>query len=282
MFGPTLLARFLQQPGEPDKYGNRWQYHPRSDRHSKVGCWGIAFDLLDQSSLLRTHAEEGKIVLGVNHSMTDFSTNRKKKLDLVIARPGSTSKEPTSTFAKLADDFGIPLTHVEREKLSQFPDLPVAPVSSVLIALEAKACMTEHTKARPRLYDELNSSHLCIHGATQQAIAIGYVQVNAATEFLSPTRNNFPLGSRETEVSRHNQPRATEGILQKIREIPRRSASSEVGFDSIGITVLNFRNDGGPVDLVENSPAPGRDDSFYYDNMISRVVTHYASIFARI
>ena len=63
------------------------QYHSRSDHHSKLCCWAIAFDLLATSSLLRQHVAEGKVCIGVNHTMVDFKTNRKKNLDLVIARP---------------------------------------------------------------------------------------------------------------------------------------------------------------------------------------------------
>jgi len=60
--------------------------------------------------------------------------------------------------------------------------------------MEAKACMTAHQRALPRLYDELNSSHLTVHGAADHAIAAGFVMVNAATKFLSTDLNkkNFP------------------------------------------------------------------------------------------
>lgn len=114
MFGPALLARFLQTPGPQDKYGNTWQYHSRSDRHSKIGSWGVALDLLATSSLLRRHAELGKIVMGVNHQMTDFATGRKKDLDLVIARSSDATAKPAGTFADLAVRYGAPLSDEER------------------------------------------------------------------------------------------------------------------------------------------------------------------------
>ena len=57
------------------------------------------------------------------------------------------------------------------------------------MALEAKACMTAHQRALPRLYDELNSSHLTVHGATDQAIAAGFAMVNIAGQYLSPDLN---------------------------------------------------------------------------------------------
>jgi hypothetical protein len=283
MFGPDILARFLQSPSDtPDKYGNHWQYHPRSDRHSKVGCWGVAFDLLVTSSLLRAHAAAGKIVIGVNHKMTEFSTRREKALDLVIARPGQPGKSKNKTFASLADDFKIPLTEVERSALQALPSLKVAPVGSVLIALEAKAAMTEHVKALPRLYDELNSAHLCVHGASRQALAIAYVQVNLSDQFISPLRNKHVLNGGNVDVTDHSQPRVTERVLEKVSEIPRRSNSSDTGYDGIGVTVLKVRNDLGPVEIVNDPPAPSAGDAFNYGNMIMRMATEYDTVFANI
>ena len=280
MHGPDILARFLAQPGPPDKYGNRWQYHSRSDRHSKVGSWGVALDLLATSSLLRRHAEAGKIVLGVNHTMTDFATGRKKDLDLVIARPAGPAG--TRSFAGLATDDGIVLSDLERGVLEALPLLPVGTVGAVLVALEAKACMTAHVKSLPRLYDELNSSHLCVHGASRQALAIGYVQVNVAEEFISPVVNNRPLGPVPPVVTRHRQPADTERVLRKVAEIPRRSASSESGFDGIGITVLDLRNDGGPVRIFSVPPAPQPGDSFHYGSMVVRMANEYDTTFSHI
>ncbi|MDP3713414.1 MAG: hypothetical protein Q8R60_13145 [Mycobacteriales bacterium] len=282
MHGPRLLARFLAAPGPADKYGNRWQYHSRSDRHSKVGSWGVALDLISTSSLLRQHAEQGKVVLGVNHTMTDFATGRKKDLDLVIARPGTPGSSKGLTFAGLAARYGIPLTPAESDLLEALPDVPVAEVGAVLVALEAKATMTAHVKSLPRLYDELNSSHLCVHGASRQALAIGYIQVNAAAEFLSPVVNNRATTAETAEVTRHRQPADTLRVLQKVAEMPRRSSSSESGFDGLGVTVLDLRNDGGPVTIVDAPPAPQPGDPFHYDSMIVRMANEYDTTFARI
>lgn len=282
MHGPEILARFLTQPGPPDKYGNRWQYHSRSDRHSKVGCWGVALDLLMTSSLLRRHVEAGKVILGVNHTMIDFATSRKKDLDLVIARPAGEIPAGARTFADLADQYGIVLTDLERGALDALPPLPVAPVGATLVALEAKACMTAHVKSLPRLYDELNSSHLCVHGASRQALAIGYVQINSSDDFVSPVVNNYSLDGRGPQVTVHRQPADTLRVVQKITEIPRRSASSEVGFDGIGVTILNLRNDGSTVGIVEGPPAPPPGDTFHYGSMIIRMANEYDTTFANV
>ncbi len=283
MLGPALLARFLEIPGPPDRYGNQWQYHSRSDRHSKVGSWGVALDLLTTSSLLRRHATDGKIVMGVNHTMVDFATGRKKDLDLVIARPSTDTARTVSQFADLASNYGAPLTEAEQAILAALPAVPVAStVGAVLVALEAKACMTAHVKSLPRLYDELNSSHLCVHGASRQALAIGYVQVNAATEFVSPIINSRGKVEGVYEISTHRQPGDTERVITKVAEILRRSAASGVGFDGIGITVLDLRNDGSPVHLITAPPAPQPGDPFNYDSMIVRMANEYDTTFAYI
>jgi hypothetical protein len=280
--GPTILSRFLQSPGKPDKWGNRWQYNSRSDRHSKVGCWGVAFDLLQQSRQLREHVEDGKVVLGVNHPMTDFATGRKKDLDLVIARPGGPIPANAKTFAGLADRYGIALTADEQEELVALPEFSIAPVGAALVALEAKACMTAHVKSLPRLYDELNSSHLCVHGASSRALAIGYVHINAAERFASSVTNNFSLDEHALRYTAHRQPQDARRVVDKLSELPRRSASSEIGFDGLGITVLDFQNDGGQVEVVGAPPAPQPGDPFHYDSMIARMANEYDTIFSGI
>ena len=283
MHGPDLLARYLAVPGPADKYGQHWQYNSRSDRHSKVGCWGVAFDLLSQSSLMQQHALAGKIVLGVNHEMRDFHTDRAKVLDLVIARPASTPPADGPTFRGLIEQYGVELSKEQRDLLDSLPDIKIAPVGAVLVALEAKAAMTAHVKALPRLYDELNSSHLAIHGASNQALAIAYVQINNATRFLSSVVNSKAMSKGlDAEYTPHRQPGDTVRVLEKVAQMPRRSGKNGNGFDAIGVTVLDFVNDGGPVTVIDGPPAPQPGSNFHYDGMIVRMANEYDATFAHI
>lgn len=282
MHGPLILARYLNEPGPADRHGRRWQYHSRSDRHSKVACWGVAFDLLQHSSLLRSHVTSSKVVFGLNHAMTDFATNRKKDLDLVIARSSGVIDMKAPTFASLAERYGIALDDEERVSLEKLPALRGGPVGAVLVALEAKATMTAHVKSLPRLYDELNSSHLCVHGASKNALAIGYAQVNASETFVSPIINRrWPEGA-EPELSRHKQPSDVARVLEKLAEIPRRSSNTDVGFDGLGVTVLDFVNDGSLVRLVEGPPSPTSGSAFNYSDMIVRMANEYDWRFANV
>ena len=215
MHGPEILVRSLFHPSRTDSHGNRWQYHSRSDRHSKVACWGIVFDLLLTSPLLRRHIQEGRVGFGINHQMRDFVHDRKKNLDMVLCTPASDGRTSTADFASLVAEYEIDLSVDEQAKLAALPMLHRTPVGSVLMALEAKAAMTAHQRALPRLYDELNSSHLTVHGASEQAIAAGFVMVNIAERYLSPDLNK-------------RAPRHRPG-LEHASATPRRAAGGRQG-----------------------------------------------------
>jgi hypothetical protein len=276
MDGPSILVASLSVPHVRDRQGQMWQYHSRSDLHSKVACWGALFDLLNQSSLLRLHAVEGRVVFGVNFEMRDFATGRRKKLDLVVARPAGELGDAPKTLGSLASEWNVALDPVQRGRLADLPSLQEGVVGAVLVALEAKAAMTAHTKARPRLYDELNSSHLTVHGASRQALAVGFVMVNFAATFLSPGRQD---GSGTPVVSHHLQPRDAEGIIEKVREIPRRVGPTGGGYDGLAIVGVDCANDGTPVSVLTRPPAPQPGDIYHYDTMITRVANEYDTTF---
>lgn len=276
IYGPQILVRTLSSPTRRDRFGNSWQYHSRSDHHSKVACWGVIFDLLASTPLLRRHVEAGVIHFGINHEMRDFVHDRKKNLDLVLCTAGGT---PTGeTLSSMVANYDIELTGAERIALNALPTLLSAPVGSVVMALEAKACMTAHQRALPRLYDELNSSHLTVHGATEQAIAVGFTMVNIAERYLSPDLNKKNR-AHDPEWSRHNQPRDAGLAIEKIKQLPRRSKVGDVGYDGMAIVVVDMPNDGSPVALIETPPAPQQGDIYRYDSMIARLSGLYATRF---
>lgn len=279
MEGPSIIAASMSRPYPRGSGKVPWQYHSRSDLHSKVACWAALFDLLRQSALMQRHAAAGKVVFGVNHELRDFTTGRKKVLDLVIARPVGAPTDETLT--QLAARYAIVLDPQQDAALATLPVLRRAPVGAVLVALEAKAAMTEHVKALPRLYDELNSSHLTVHGASSQALAVGLVMVNFATSFVSPDLNKAP-GAQQV-VSKISQPGAAAAVIAKVKEIPRRAGAGTTGYDGLGIVAVSAVNDGTtPVCLVRAPPAPQPGDIFFYDNMITRVANQYDATFAGI
>jgi hypothetical protein len=109
MFGQRIIARSIEAASIAGKHGNLWQYHLRSDRHSRIACWVVLFDVLQRCVLLRRHASEGKVSFGINHQTIDFRTDKRKDLDLVICEPLESDPADTPgrwrTFADLADEF---------------------------------------------------------------------------------------------------------------------------------------------------------------------------------
>lgn len=264
-----------------------WQYHSRSDRHSKIACWGVLFDLLQASNLLRVQVADGKVFFGVNHVMKDFVHNKEKKLDLVLCRPepseSAIAPSRAETLHTLAERWNINLSPLQRATLTALPVIRQAPVGAVLAALEAKATMTEHKKAAPRLYDELNSSHQIVHASSNRALSIGFFMVNASGHFISPDRNKNLALDEARNVTIHKQPAAAEHSIKVVQNLPRRSGVSGTGYDGLAIVVVDMPNDGvTPVRLVTTPPAPPRGDIFNYDAMLTRVANEYDASFTRI
>lgn len=283
LHGPDILIRSMSTPHPRGNEGELWQYHSRSDLHSKVACAGVFLDLMMTSALLREHVRAGQVVVGVNHPMRDFVNNKKKNLDLVIARPGT---DPDLGKARAMPYFFERwAVQLDDEQRALFKSMPIAyegPVGSVLVAMEAKACMTEHSKAGPRLYDELNSSHGIVHASSANALAVGFVMINAAETFVSPDRNRRLREGESREATVHRQPQALNAALRAVGQLPRRSDASARGYDGLGIVVVDAPNDGTPVQLVTDPPAPQPGDNLHYDSMLRRVAGEYDSTFRRI
>lgn len=282
MHGTAILARTLSVPAALDKLNptNRWQYHSRSDRHSKVACWGVLLDLLKTSPVLARHVSEGRVGFGINHEMRDFRVDRKKNLDLVLCSVGTeTRKHPAMSFRQLAANLNLSLSREEEALLASLPDIEEVAVGSVYVALEAKACMTAHVKALPRLYDELNSSHQTIHGAIDQAVAVGFVMVNAAATFISSDRNKHDLRSTAAVVSKHKQPEDARRVVGKVKQLPRRSATGQDGYDALGIVIVDCANDGSPFRIIDAPPAPVIGDVFHYETMVRRAAHAFETRF---
>ena len=275
MHGEAIITRSIDAAVVEDKQGRRWQYHSRSDRHSKVACWAILFDLLETCPLLRAHIAAGKVGFGINHELRDFRQNRKKNLDLVLCAGGPDSAE---SFADYGRHCGVVLSPQEEAALAGLPVLRRGRVSNVLLALEAKACMTEHIKALPRLHDELSSSFQTVHGDTNGVIAAAYVVINCADSFVSPGRNPQGPRAKKVEVTRHTQPKVSAATLAKVMQIERRSDERGRGFDAMGVSMLRCRNDGSRVEIdpVASATLPA---IVTYDSLVHRIAHLYGTKF---
>lgn len=286
MHGPDLITRTLSQERAFGPEGRKWQYHPRSDHHSKVCAVAVVIDLLAESRELRDHVERGDAGFQVNPVLTDPATGRHKTLDLAIARPNDARPlRRARTLRRLAEDLDMALTRQESRLLDSLPQIRECTVKEPLIALENKACMTAYAKAAPRLRNELDGSREAINNCGRDVIAGGLVLVNAADSFVSPTfRTNGWVDDPALRVpSPHMQPWDAAGAARKLRGIQPRRNATEDGFDALGIVVVEARNDGGRWKLVEDpqygAPQPG--EIWDYTYVVQRLAGEYRKRFGR-
>ncbi len=278
--GDKIYIRTLSSTRRPDKHGNEWQYHSRSDAHSKACCWSILFDIIQNSSLLRQHISDGKVGFGINQKMHDYKLNRDKDLDLVVCRPAGNLNKKID-FKSLVKRHKISLNASEKSLLNGLPPFYQCDAATVMLALEAKACMTEHMKARPRLYDELASSYQTIHGDTNSAIAASCITINVAEFFRSPGKNPFDLNKFPPVVNEHRQPYVSKKVLEKVQQLPRRSDHNSDGYDAIGVVLTDCKNDGSEISLRHKfTDGESIDPILRYETMINRIAHIYETRFS--
>lgn len=273
MDGPYILAQTLTVPtltGTRDP--KFWQYHSRGTRHSITPCWGVLLDLLGVSAVLRDHVSCGKVVFGLDHQMHDYALDRRKNLDLVVARPTSEGGRTGRTFRDLPALHHMDLTSDQQQRLHSLPNPEEGPVGAVLLALEAEAMFTAFAKSYPRFYDELNSSHRAIHGSSNNALAVGLAIINVAERFISPIINpDYPTTGR-AKISTHNQPTDALGAIAKVERLPRRTSNEGDGYEGLGIILIDCANDGSQVVVADKPPVP---DNYRYERMVTRLATEY-------
>lgn len=251
MSAPEEFAAWITKHEHKDKtYGWVYHYHSRSDAHSIALCTLVLEDLLRACPAITKDALADKIVYGINWEHT-FPNGKKKTLDLAI---GTTKEIEDERFARTI-----------------YP----GKIDRVLIACEAKTVMTEHGKSKPRVFDELGSSHEIVHQGDREAIAAGITVVNIAKTFVSPLRQK---NSDELHVSKHTQPRAAEGMVNHLRGLPIRDAVDGIGFDAYATIVVDCDNQG-PAFLWTDPPSPQPGDRDHYDTFIERLSSAYASGF---
>jgi hypothetical protein len=86
-----------------------------------------------------------------------------------------------------------------------------------------------HWKLPDARYDELNSSHLTVHGATDQAIAAGFTMINISSRYLSPDMNKQNPAT-DAIWNTHHQPRDAQLAIDKVRQLSRRSRTGDTGY----------------------------------------------------
>lgn len=252
---PELFALWTSGNIANDKkFGRRvFRYHPRSDEHSKTLCSMVLRDIVDSCPLLAVHAREGKIVAGINAAYR-FPNGKTKTLDLAL---------------------GTPLTRIASPSGSE--RVGFGDIGNLRIALEAKQCMTEHSKSQPRLFDELSSAHEIVHQGHTNAISAGIVVLNIASRYASPTRQTSGYGP--PVFTSHRQPAVTASMVNHLRGLLLREKPGEVGFDAFATIVINCDNVGACT-LHTAAPAPQPGERDHYETLVARISAAYAARFS--
>lgn len=253
---PDRFVAWLSANDHVDKrFGHVYRYHSRSDAHSIALCREILTDILEACPVLKRQAAVGQTGYRINAKITSPLTRKTKTLDLAIGLP--TGRAP------LVLESGETIARAEIDEL--------------LFSCEAKTVMTEHSKSKPRVYDELSSSHEIIHQGWPEAIATGVTVVNIADMFVSPLRQN---SKRKLHKTQHRQPRAAEGMIHHLRGLPLREKAGTVGFEAYSTIVVECDNTSRDVRLWRDPPAPQPGDSDHHENFIARIARFYSERFA--
>lgn len=254
MSAPEEFAAWLASNRHEDKkLGRAYNYHPRSDAHSVALCEFVARDLREASPSIHQQMDDGRVAFGINVAHT-WPSGKKKTLDLALGLPAG----------KMRDD------------RSQLGLRLASALSTVLFSCEAKTTMTEHVKSKPRIFDELSSSHEIVHQADPTAIAAGITVVNIAESFVSPLRQR---PSTPLQVTPHRQPHVTEAMVNHLRGLARRSDSESPGFDAYCTVVISCDNQR-TARLWTAPPAPQTGDQDHYDTFILEIVNAFERRFA--
>ena len=243
-----------------------WHYNPRSDRHSIIKCLGTLLDLVRSSPLLESQLLERKVVFGINSKVGN------KYLDLVIGLPEvwAGSQLPRS-FGEWSNQVDLQWDPSELSCLDKIGDLQEGTIGLPLLAIEAKAVMTDHAGALPRVSDELERFRFRVQ---DQAINAALVMVNTAEDFISPGRNGYDPTRFPLNVSTHKQPSDAEKVLGMLSKLPLREDKS-AGFDSIGVVCLDCPNNGQPSTLCDLAP-----QELSYPYLVERLSGRYEQRFS--
>lgn len=276
MRGPDIIARTMSIATSRGaaRGADAWQYHSRSDHHSKLACWALMFDLLLECDVLRKAAADRRIAFAVNHVMVGPIN---KTLDMVVtlADP-QRAVEGSRTFAGMADELGIRLSDEDRSALQQLAPIRVErkeDVSEVVIAVEAKACMTEHVKSIPRLHAEILATGYLARKSAPHCITVSFTLVNAAETFCSPGTSG--------KVTVHKQPADALRVVDMLSHaVPRVEELGGYGYDVIGATAIDCRNDGSPVTVAASAPFARSDSHVHYDRMVRSICSAFRRRYA--
>ncbi len=210
-------------------------------------CEFLLRDLYSNCPAFKLFADDARIVYQTNHTVNPDSPTR-WTIDLVVGSGRGEHQLLQQMIAK-----GNP--------------------SQIWLAVDAKAIMTEHGKARRNRQRDLNSMAEILHRMQPSPIAGAYVVINMSTHFRSPLRNE--------ETEHRNIERIVAETIPLFQEILKDEQSGRPGLDAVGVSVVDYSNaPGSECKLIEGSPAPDLSSPLHYQAFLSRICRDFTARFA--
>ena len=166
---------------------------------------------------------------------------------------------------------GTAAWNVDRQAVSD-GEMRQAPTSTVRIAIEHKAVMTEHRKAVKNRKRDFEAHHEHVHRYSSSAIAGGILIVNGSSTFKSPLREG---------TTKHRDPKAlVEHCIDQMRAVSQRPDTG-YGLEAKAVVAVDLDNVNlERAGLLTSLPAPQVGDPLHYDAFIERLCTLYTERFS--
>jgi hypothetical protein len=234
---PSSFINHLRQSG----------YHPRSDKHSNALGEAIVTDLVSTCDLLAERAAAGEVVYRLNFDLIYGTAEWNVDVVLGTPPPGTGPPPPGELILR-------------------------ATPSSVQIAIELKAVMTEHRKAVKNRKRDLEAHHEHVHNYNPQAIAGGVLVINASDTFQSPLRQGLTRHSNVGKLVQH--------CVNEAAAISVAGGPTGYGLDAKSVIVVEMDNVNlAAAKFFEKPPAPQVGDPMHYDSFIQRLCSEYKTRF---
>jgi hypothetical protein len=223
-------------------------YHPRSNAHSNAVCEAVLRDLRSRCPKLAEDLARGRVAYDLNVKLQ--VGNNVWNIDLVLGPPPAVLPPLEGALSRVRP-------------------------ATIRIAIETKAIMTEHGKARRNRQRDLDSFHQFVHRYNSSTVAGALTVVNIAERFRSPLRPGISV--------HRNIRRLTEETLMLLRLLPARAGATEgPGLEANGAIVVEHDNiENERTHLISRPPAPQVGDPLHYDAFIQHICDQYTQRWGR-
>lgn len=226
-------------------------YNSRSNKHSDALSRALVIDLMRRCPKIAHEAAADKLVFSFNQDVL-FGRNS-WNTDLAIGPPGPD---------------GIPA------KAQRVEGMAKATPVTIRIAVEHKAIMTEHGKARLNRGRDMDAHHAHVHDYDPKAIAAGTFVINSSPTYQSTLR-------QEGVITQHADPVAlVQMCLDSLHNVTFSRRVNEPGLDAKGALVVSMDNIHWDAAVyMERKPAPQPGEPLHWDSFVARLCDLYTDRF---